>query len=251
MVSWGPRGGRGPILLIHGLGGRAETWAPLARRLASRGYRVAAPDLPGFGESKAPDALPASPTRYYAEVVLDIAGALGPAPVIGGFSYGGVVALEAYSLKPGGFGGLILVGAAHRVGARESMRLRAERAISEGMDAVAGEALRDLLGPQAPDALARAVASSIRSMDPRLYRAVIEDSVDRDYSWLLPYISTPAAVIVGEMDRLVDPGLAEEACNSMPDCSLYVIRGAGHMILLESPGDVATAIVEWLESRGL
>ena len=61
MVSWGPRGGRGPILLIHGLGGRAETWAPLARRLASRGYRVAAPDLPGFGESKAPDALPASP----------------------------------------------------------------------------------------------------------------------------------------------------------------------------------------------
>jgi pimeloyl-ACP methyl ester carboxylesterase len=47
--------GRGePLLLLHGLGHRRQAWDPVVRALAER-YEVFALDLPGFGQSAAPD----------------------------------------------------------------------------------------------------------------------------------------------------------------------------------------------------
>ena len=40
------------ILLLHGFAADKETWIPLAQRLAAEGFRVVAPDLPGFGQNK-------------------------------------------------------------------------------------------------------------------------------------------------------------------------------------------------------
>ena len=47
----GPAGG--PIVvLVHGLGGRAENWQNLSPYFAKAGYRVYMPDLPGYGRSE-------------------------------------------------------------------------------------------------------------------------------------------------------------------------------------------------------
>src|SRR5580698_4343498 len=43
-----------PIVLVHGLGGRAEDWVNLAPFLEKAGYRVYTPDLLGFGQSEEP-----------------------------------------------------------------------------------------------------------------------------------------------------------------------------------------------------
>ena len=40
-----------PVLLIHGIGSSMDTWADIPDRLAERGIRVVAVDLPGHGES--------------------------------------------------------------------------------------------------------------------------------------------------------------------------------------------------------
>ena len=46
---------QGPVVvLVHGLGGRAEDWAMLAPYLAKAGFRVYMPDLPGYGRSERP-----------------------------------------------------------------------------------------------------------------------------------------------------------------------------------------------------
>jgi pimeloyl-ACP methyl ester carboxylesterase len=52
-----PRGGGAgtPLLLIHGLGARAEDWGPLIPGLAAAGFHVYAPDLLGYGRSPRPD----------------------------------------------------------------------------------------------------------------------------------------------------------------------------------------------------
>jgi len=39
------------LILIHGLGDEADTWRHVFPILAEAGYRVIAPDLPGFGRS--------------------------------------------------------------------------------------------------------------------------------------------------------------------------------------------------------
>src|ERR1700678_3594240 len=43
-----------PIVLVHGLGARAEDWVNLAPYLVKAGYRVYTPDLLGFGQSDKP-----------------------------------------------------------------------------------------------------------------------------------------------------------------------------------------------------
>src|SRR2546428_9564309 len=53
VVEDGGRAGE-PIVLIHGVGGWAETWRPVVGPLASAGHLVVALDLPGFGESQRP-----------------------------------------------------------------------------------------------------------------------------------------------------------------------------------------------------
>ena len=40
-----------PNVLVHGLGDRAESWAPMLERLKKAGFHVYAPDLLGYGRS--------------------------------------------------------------------------------------------------------------------------------------------------------------------------------------------------------
>jgi pyruvate dehydrogenase E2 component (dihydrolipoamide acetyltransferase) len=49
--AWAAEGAaaRGTVLLLHGLGGDAETWAGFAPVLARQGWDVIAPDMPGHG----------------------------------------------------------------------------------------------------------------------------------------------------------------------------------------------------------
>ncbi|WP_296151406.1 MULTISPECIES: alpha/beta hydrolase [unclassified Pseudonocardia] len=91
-------GGRGtPILLLHGLMGRATTWWPVARRLTSRG-RVIGLDARGHGRSQA--AGPWTTERFAADAaeLLDQLGA-GPAIVVG-HSMGGLQALALAASRP-------------------------------------------------------------------------------------------------------------------------------------------------------
>src|SRR4029077_11877621 len=44
-----------PIVLVHGLAGRAEDWLSIVPELTRKGYKVFAPDLLGFGRSARPD----------------------------------------------------------------------------------------------------------------------------------------------------------------------------------------------------
>jgi pimeloyl-ACP methyl ester carboxylesterase len=43
-----------PVVLVHGLGGRAEEWLDLSHYLVMAGYCVYLPDLPGYDRSEKP-----------------------------------------------------------------------------------------------------------------------------------------------------------------------------------------------------
>lgn len=85
---------KGTLLLVHGGGGNGRILAPLAEPLAERGWRVLAPDLPGYGLTR-----PAPGYRgEYAEwpaVLSDIANSEQGPVVMMGLSMGGLTALLA------------------------------------------------------------------------------------------------------------------------------------------------------------
>lgn len=87
-------GGEGPpLLLVHGYGGAAWNFEPMAAHLAGR--RLIVPDLPGHGGSSP---LPAAPTLAgFADV---LAGVLDEPVDVFGHSLGGVVALRLAERHP-------------------------------------------------------------------------------------------------------------------------------------------------------
>lgn len=92
-----------PVLLLHGSPGSSNdftrTQNALVGELAEQGYRVIAPDLPGFGASTpyAPDYSNRAHARYAIELLeaLDIDSAH-----LVGFSMGGGVAIQLFDLEP-------------------------------------------------------------------------------------------------------------------------------------------------------
>ncbi|HLY13675.1 MAG TPA: alpha/beta hydrolase [Candidatus Limnocylindrales bacterium] len=120
-LDWGPPGGTGPqgeadqppgVLLVHGLGSTAWTWAPVARRLRDR-VRVVAIDLRGHGLSDAPTS--GYTTDQLAEDVVAVAegsGLLtdgGPRVVLAGHGFGAIVATWAAAALGDRCAGLVLV----------------------------------------------------------------------------------------------------------------------------------------------
>lgn len=53
----------------------------------------------------------------------------------------------------------------------------------------------------------------------------------------------PAAVLVGDRDRLTPPPCAESIAEALPGTELAVFPGAGHMLMLERPDEVSAALV--------
>jgi pimeloyl-ACP methyl ester carboxylesterase len=96
-----------PVLLVHGIGDSADTWADAARGLA-RTYRVLVPDLLGHGASDKPRA--DYSVAGYANGLRDLLDALGIARVsLVGHSLGGGVALQFAYQYPARCAGLVLV----------------------------------------------------------------------------------------------------------------------------------------------
>ncbi|GEL25800.1 alpha/beta hydrolase [Pseudonocardia sulfidoxydans NBRC 16205] len=90
-------GGGTPILLLHGLMGRATTWWPVARRLTGHG-RVIGLDARGHGRSQATGPWTTERLAADAAELLDQLGA-GPAIVVG-HSMGGLHALALAASRP-------------------------------------------------------------------------------------------------------------------------------------------------------
>jgi len=57
----------------------------------------------------------------------------------------------------------------------------------------------------------------------------------------------PAAVMVGERDRLTPPACAESIADALPGASLSVLPSAGHMLLLERHAEVTATLTEIVE----
>ena len=96
------------FVLIHGLGDEADTWRHLIPLLNSRGFRVLAPDLPGFGRSTTSGRINLA---AHADAVLKlIEAACPPGPVfLAGNSMGAALAEMAALEKPHLVRGLVLI----------------------------------------------------------------------------------------------------------------------------------------------
>ena len=237
--------GEGPsLVLLHGWGASLNLMWPLAEQLAAAGFRVYAPDLPGFGSSEAPST--AWSVGDYAAFVTAFLDSQELQRVdLGGHSFGGRICLKLGADSPERIRRLLLFNAA---GLRRQSILtsrlrpglfRCMRAVLRGLRL---NALAEGLGEWYHERYASAdykMASGV--MKPTFVRVVNED--------LRPYaarIRPPALIFWGDRDEETPLWMGKELERLIPDAGLVIQEDAGHYSYLERLADTARVISYFL-----
>ena len=208
-------GGDGPpVVLLHGQGGWAGMWLPVAADLV-RTHRVVAPDLPGLGASEVPDGPPdaAGVLAWLGELVDQTCAT---PPVLVGASLGASIAARFAIAHPDRLSRLVLMGAGSlgrfrpapgvvlamiRFIARPSQRTQQGFLRQVAVDPAR---VRALMGErwEASQAytLDRARTPSVRAANRRLLRELGTRTIPPGD---LARITVPTSLIWGRLDRLM------------------------------------------------
>ena len=237
-----------PLLLIHGLGGCWETWLENIPHLARR-WRVIAPDLPGFGDSRMPGW--EISIQSYGALITELCRALGidSAPLVGN-SMGGFVAAELTVSEPLLVEKLVLVSAA----GVSHARMRREPAEAAGRMARAATPLllrghqRAFRRPRLRNRMLRHVAHRPSRLRPELVWEIAKGGLNApgivaairglagyDILDRLEDVEIPALIVWGRNDLIVPLRDAYEYARLVRNSELVVFDDCGHIPMAERP----------------
>lgn len=241
------RGKGPPLLLIMGIWGGLAAWRPLIEHL--HGYRTIAFDAPGIGSTERPRfPLQMPALARFAAGVLDAVGVRRAHAL--GLSFGGLVAQQLAVHYPQRVDRLVLAstssGVLHVPGHPSAvLRLLTPWAGSnEDLVRDAGSVFGGRLRRQ-PRLLAQIDFRLPR--DPSLY---LHRLSGLSGWWGLPWsIPHRTLVLTGDDDPIVPPGNSRILAACLPNARLRILRGGGHLVVLDSPAEVAPVIDRFLRER--
>jgi pimeloyl-ACP methyl ester carboxylesterase len=222
------------LVLIHGAGGNLYHWPPALRRLP--GHDVLALDLPGHGRSSGPGCTTITAYATILAAWLDHVG-LSSCVVIG-HSMGGAIALELALREASRLRGLVLIATGARLRVHPDILNR----VRDDPAGVAAMLVEWAYGPQATPEQKRRYRQHLLRMDREvLYGDWL--ACDRfDVRAQLEAIALPTLILAGTADIMTPPSRATFLAAHIPGADLAWIEGAGHMLPLERPAEVAGAI---------
>jgi pimeloyl-ACP methyl ester carboxylesterase len=232
--------GSGPALVLLHAGIADRTmWGEHLQPLAEAGYRVVAPDLPGFGETpmaQDEDAPWTDVLRTMDELGVERAALVGN-------SFGADVALRVALVAPDRVSALVLCGTrAPGVGPSSELEAvwEAESAAYDrgDIEAAVAAVVDAWTLPEASNALRERVAA----MQRRAYELQAEESTAveapdplEQHPEALAGLDVPTLAVVGERDKPDFRESAELLARTLPRGRLAVMEGAGHLAPLEAP----------------
>ncbi|MDR0494505.1 MAG: alpha/beta hydrolase [Treponema sp.] len=262
------------IILIHGLGDEADSWRHIFPLLAGAGYRVIAPDLPGFGRSLWKGKISVRGHRNAVIRLMARSGAAGAGRpvVLAGSSLGAGIAEMAACKRPNLVKALILIDgcfpfeykldkgfflqallALPFVGKKwyRTFRLNHEAAWRSlypyyadlnGMKTEDKDFLRERVIARVESSnQERGYFATLRSMN-NLFAFGRQNSARMIKAW-----PGKIAVIWGEQDRVVPVKKNAPFRSLRPDADFALIAGAGHLPHQEKPAETAAEMLRFLQ----
>jgi pimeloyl-ACP methyl ester carboxylesterase len=232
------------VLFLHGWISARRMWYDVAERLDGERFTLHLLDFRGSGLSDRPehghDLL-----GYVSDARAALAQIEAPVLLVG-HSMGGKVAQYLASERPRNIEKLLLVAPGTASGGRPSERHR--------------QAAFETYGSRAKIEAFQSAAMS-RTLDPEVMQRIVEDALvsqrEHWYGWYdngrfsefmdrLANINVPALCIGGAKDPLVPPSrLKHDVAQAIAGCLLVTLRDAGHNLPVETPNEIAEAIMSF------
>jgi pimeloyl-ACP methyl ester carboxylesterase len=242
------------VVFVHGFPFQASMWEPQIPVAVQAGRRVVVPDLPGFGRSAVPAERSAYSIDRYADLVAALVGELGLGRVVlVGLSMGGYIALAVTRRHPEVPAGLVLADTRADPDTPEGRQTRSDQQalveergdVTPLVDGLLTKLLAEA-GPRHAE-VGAVLGDMMRQTATAGWIGALEAMKQRgDQTDLLPSISVPTLVVVGEGDALAPVDVAEAMAKAIPGARLEVVPDAGHVANLENPEVFNRAFSEFL-----
>lgn len=238
-------GGRGqPLLLIHGLGSRAEDWTPEIPSYVKSGFRVYAIDLLGCGRTDHPNI--AYTIQQQADLVHGFLDAVHVSRVdIVGWSMGGWVALRFAVEHSDRVRRLVAMDSA---GISFSTTLTPEVFEPQTIPQLRRlEALLDPHPPWLPGFFNRALLRAMRSNFTVMHRTVESMVSGRDLlDGRLVELHMPVLLVWGAQDALIPANVGLRLHEKIPQSVLEIYSGCGHVGPATCASQIVPNVIEFL-----
>ena len=244
----GPIGGP-PVVLLHALGTNLKIWDQVATDLPPT-CRILRYDHRGHGASDAP----AAPYTMGAlirdgERMMDHFGMRDA--VVLGVSLGGLVAQGLAVKRLDLVRGMVLSNTAAKIGTPEIWAGRIAEVRRDGLHAYAEGAIQRMFGRN------HASIPGVDAVHEMLVRTPMEGwtgcaaaIAGADFYTPTAGLTLPALVIAGANDASTPPDLVRETADLIRGSRFEIIRGAGHLPMVEKPAVFAALITDFLRSIG-
>jgi pimeloyl-ACP methyl ester carboxylesterase len=238
-----------PVMLVHGIGLRADVWINQFDTFAEH-YHVIAPDLRGSGASSHPDTAGAYAIDRFVDdlilVVREIAG--GPVHFVG-TSSGGFVGQAMALRAPDLLRSLVLChsSSVNRIPAGlMSARIRKLKnaTMEDYAQLVASQALAHHQRPAVHEWFLEILADNDRDIYEQI---LVELMQSFDLRKRAHAIRTPTLVVLGDHDRVVPPSASRETAQLIPKARKAVLRGVGHCGYIEQPLEFNRIVMRFID----
>lgn len=253
-LDTGPREGE-PLLALHGFGADKDHFAIVAALLRGTG-RIVAIDLLGFGDSGKPNTLDYSVEAQAARLAnlldaLDL-----PRAHLAGSSMGGAIALAFARQHPQRVSSLWLLAPAGVKSANESeMARRYHENGRSPLIAEQPEQFAEVMNlvfsrpPPLPYSVKHELALASAQNHP-LHKQIFDTMLATMPALEISAagLQTPALIVWGREDRVLDVSGAQILHRALPQSTLLVMPGIGHLPMLEDPWTTARDYRRFRES---
>ena len=246
------------IILIHGFISSNLIWTGTLTPFARAGFRVIAPDLPGYGYSDKPAGAEYTISSQ-ADAVISLMNRLGIGrAIIVGASYGGAVAAMMALDYPDRVEKLILVGAVSNDEAKKKLLLRIScfpvvgdivTPLFLGSRWVVRKRMQDMYRRMGRPVNERVVASRHHLLaTANTHRAMIRTArrwsasrIEREAA----LIKSPTLLVWGDEDTHIPIEEAFKLRDAIPDSRLIVFTGCGHLPPTEHPEEFVEVVADF------
>jgi pimeloyl-ACP methyl ester carboxylesterase len=236
-----------PLVLVHGLGARAEDWSAMVPGLAAGGFHVYVPDLLGHGRSARPAIEYSVPLEE--GVVVDFMHAVGLAHAdVDGWSMGGWVATKLALDHPEMVDRLVLDDSAGT-----KFQPAFDRNAFVPTDAASLSRLLALMTPNPPTLPGFVVNATLRRVSER-GRIVqqLMDSMETGSDLLdarLAGIRQPTLIVWGTEDKVIPIAIGETMHRAIPGSVFESVPGCGHLAPAECSRQVLAGTIQFLKAQ--